>query len=310
MNKLERVRAALTGDEVDRPPFSFWYHFGLQHLPGRRHAEAEIDFFRAYDLDFLKVMSDYPYPVPPGLEVIETDDDWKRVEPRDGRDSCWSEQLAALSIINDEIGGEAMFIETIFSPWTVARKMSRSGGLDQAVKKYPEVLLGAMAAISESLAAYANEAISRGASGIFFSAGAASADVMSVEEYRIWGAPFDFKVLEAVRDAPFNVLHVHGKCIHFDEVINHPAQAVNWSHFLTPPSLSDGKSRWGKTVLGGINEATASHVSPPEIAAQVENAITEAGERGLIITPGCSIPTDTSVRNMSAVKAALDRRRR
>ena len=54
MNKIERVRLALAGEDVDRPPFGFWYHFGLQHMPGSKHAEAEIDFFRAYDLDFLK----------------------------------------------------------------------------------------------------------------------------------------------------------------------------------------------------------------------------------------------------------------
>ena len=58
MNKIERVTSALKGEEVDRPPFSFWYHFGLQHMAGRKHAEAEVDFYRAYDLDFLKVMSD------------------------------------------------------------------------------------------------------------------------------------------------------------------------------------------------------------------------------------------------------------
>jgi len=68
VNKIDRVTRALKGEEVDRPPFSFWYHFGLQHGPGRKHAEAELDFYRAYDLDFLKVMNDYPYPLPAGVE--------------------------------------------------------------------------------------------------------------------------------------------------------------------------------------------------------------------------------------------------
>ncbi|MBI2162738.1 MAG: uroporphyrinogen decarboxylase, partial [candidate division NC10 bacterium] len=44
MTKIERVRAALAGKPVDRPPFSVWYHFGLQHLPGRALAEAELAF--------------------------------------------------------------------------------------------------------------------------------------------------------------------------------------------------------------------------------------------------------------------------
>ena len=71
MNKIERIRTALEGKEVDRPPFSFWYHFGLQHTSGQKHAEAEIDFYSAYDLDFLKVMNDYPYTYPKSLQAIE-----------------------------------------------------------------------------------------------------------------------------------------------------------------------------------------------------------------------------------------------
>src|SRR5262249_16038400 len=169
MNKIERVRHALKGEEIDRPPFSFWYHFGLQHMPGAKHAEAEIDFYRAYDIDFLKVMSDYPYPLPHGLKAIETEVDGKRMEAVEGRDRCWAEQLSALSIINDAIGGEAFFVETIFSPWTTARRLARVGGLAEARKRHPEAALAAMEAIAVSLANYAKEAIDRGAAGIFLS---------------------------------------------------------------------------------------------------------------------------------------------
>lgn len=310
MNKIERVTSALKGDEVDRPPFSFWYHFGLHHMPGRKHAEAEIDFYRAYDLDFLKVMSDYPYPLPDGLEEIQSEDDWRRIELIAPDNPCWSEQLSALSIINDEIGDEAMFIETIFSTWTTARRLARSGSLTAARERHPETLLAAMDAISASLAGYARQVLERGAAGIFLSLSAATDDVMTAEEYETWGRPFDLKILEAVRDAPFNVLHIHGKRIHFDSLLDYPVSALNWSHFATEPSLKEGKTRSGKTVLGGIDESSASHVSAPEISEQVDNAIREVGTRGLIVTPGCSVPTDTRERSLREVKAAAERARK
>ena len=47
MNKIERVRAALSGGGVDHPPFTVWYHFGLQHAPAERMAQAHLDFFEA-----------------------------------------------------------------------------------------------------------------------------------------------------------------------------------------------------------------------------------------------------------------------
>lgn len=310
MNKIERVTNALRGDEVDRPPFSFWYHFGLQHMSGRKHAEAELEFYRAYDLDFLKVMSDYPYPLPGGLEAVATDEDWQRIEPIGPDNKCWGEQLSALSMINDAIGKEAMFIETIFSTWTTARRLARSGTLTAVRHRHPETLLAAMDAISTSLAGYAKQVLSRGAAGIFFSLGGATDEVMTAEEYEVWGRPFDLKILEAVAEAPFNVLHIHGKRIHFDSLLDYPVSALNWSHYATPPALRQGKVRSGKTVLGGIDEARASHVSAPEIGEQVNNTICEVGTRGLIVTPGCSVPTDTRERSLREIKAAVERIRR
>ena len=307
MNKIERVTSALRGEDVDRPPFGFWYHFGLQHMGGRKHAEAETDFYRAYDMDFLKVMSDYPYPLPGGLDVLETEEDWKRVEPLTGGHESWKKQLEALSIISDDIGKEALFIETIFSPWTTARRLTRSGRLDEARLRHPEALLAAMDSIAMSLAAYARSAVEHGAAGIFLSLGAATDDVMSVEEYKTWGRPFDLKVLNAVREAPFNVLHIHGKRNHFDALIEYPTAAVNWSHFATSPSLKEGSARSGKAVLGGINEATVAHLSPTEIEDQIRLALTDVGTRGVIVAPGCSVPTDTPVRSLQSVGIAVEK---
>ncbi|MFL6213009.1 MAG: uroporphyrinogen decarboxylase family protein [Blastocatellia bacterium] len=306
MNKIDRVTRALRGEEVDRPPFSFWYHFGLQHGPGRKHAEAEVDFYRAYDLDFLKVMNDYPYPLPAGLEAVESADDWRRIEPVGAEDECWAEQLAALGFINEQIGGEALFIETIFSPWTTARRLTRAGDIREARERHPEALLSAMDAIATSLAGYARAAIERGAAGIFLSLGAATDEVMSEEDYKTWGRPFDLKVLDAVRDAAFNVLHIHGKRIHFDALLDYPVSAINWSHLATPPTLAEGRKRSGKAVMGGIDETTAAHLAGPEIEKQISSAIDEVGTRGLLITPGCSVATDTPIRTLRAIKTAIE----
>jgi uroporphyrinogen decarboxylase len=58
--------------------------------------------------------------------------------------------------------------------------------------------------------------------------------------------------------------------------------------------------------MGGVEETTAAHLSAPEISEQVARALDELGSRGLIVTPGCSVPTDTPERNLRAVRYALD----
>ena len=54
MHKIERVNTVLKGGEVDRPPISLWYHFGIQHSSGERFARTTLEYFNRYDLDFLK----------------------------------------------------------------------------------------------------------------------------------------------------------------------------------------------------------------------------------------------------------------
>jgi len=78
MNKIERVDRVLNGDEVDRPPVSLWYHFGIQHAGGRQFARITLDFFKYYDFDFLKVMNDYFYQPPQGLDAVKTKEDLKQ----------------------------------------------------------------------------------------------------------------------------------------------------------------------------------------------------------------------------------------
>ena len=34
MDKIQRVDRVLSGEEVDRPPVTLWYHFGVQHAGG------------------------------------------------------------------------------------------------------------------------------------------------------------------------------------------------------------------------------------------------------------------------------------
>jgi hypothetical protein len=73
LTRKERVDRALAGQDVDRPPFTHWHHFGLQ--TPEEHAEAALDYHWKYKTDIVKVMSDYPYPKPEGnwyeLKVLD-----------------------------------------------------------------------------------------------------------------------------------------------------------------------------------------------------------------------------------------------
>ena len=149
MSKIERINAAVEGKDVDRIPFSFWYHFGLHHKPGKVFAEAELDFFKAYDLDFLKVMHDYPYPLPDGLTEIKQKDDWLKLKPLKYNEGGFVEQMNALKIIGNELKGKAYFIDTIFSPWSTAHKFC-GDRIKTFMKESPKEFLQGLEVIAKS----------------------------------------------------------------------------------------------------------------------------------------------------------------
>jgi uroporphyrinogen decarboxylase len=62
MNKIQRVAAVVSGQCPDRPPVSFWHHFGPDAVSGPEAVGAHLRHLEAYDLDFLKVMDDNRYP--------------------------------------------------------------------------------------------------------------------------------------------------------------------------------------------------------------------------------------------------------
>src|SRR5271170_3258543 len=109
LSSTERVDRALEGRDVDRPPFSFWHHFGLQKEPPERFAQSTLDFHARFKTDLVKVMSDFPYPQPTGA--------WYNLREEA---NPFPAQIQALNAIRQGLGGRTYLLETIFNPWKVA----------------------------------------------------------------------------------------------------------------------------------------------------------------------------------------------
>ena len=103
MTKAERVRAAVNGGAVDRPPVCFWHHFHPEGS-GRRLAEATLDFFEnSFDLDILKIMPDIRYPFP--RKSIENVDHWRLIEPIDrDRSRFFRQRAEAVRVLREDSG--------------------------------------------------------------------------------------------------------------------------------------------------------------------------------------------------------------
>ncbi|MGZ6392183.1 MAG: uroporphyrinogen decarboxylase family protein, partial [Ktedonobacterales bacterium] len=221
------------------------------------------------------------------------------------------QQLTALRLIGEGLRGEAHFIQTIFSPLSVAKYLvgNRPEPVKQSIADHPDALKAALEVIVQTFATYATASLAAGANGIFFATtGWASADLLTQDQYTEFGVEYDLRVLDAVAGrVPFNVLHNCGDHIYFDLLASYPVHAISWAATLPGnPSLADGKLRTAAAVMGGIDEKTTlPHGTPDRVAAEVTQAIKETYGRRLLLAPGCSIPPNTPPANLrAAAKAA------
>lgn len=292
MNKQERVFAALNGKEVDYIPYSLWYHFGTQFLPAAKAADIQIAFYERYDFDFLKVMNDYSYPLPEGVDRIRTIADWQQLKPVTVEDYCFSEQLKLLRIVAKRLKGEALFLDTVFSPLGVARRTAKDVIFD-LLRSYPEQFKQGLEIITESLCNYVKAVIEVGAAGIFFSVNGATSDLFTKKEFQEFVKPYDLQVLKAVENAGvFNVAHIHGYNLLFDQVIDYPVHAFSWAHLHSWPSLKEAQTLTDKCLVGGIDEHLTNMFHPDALEVQIANALRETNGQKFILGPGCAIPTD------------------
>jgi len=291
MNKIERVRAALAGQPVDRPPFTVWYHFGNQHAPAERTAQVHLEFFEHYDLDLLKLMNDYDYPMPSGLEVIASPSDLARLGPFDPADTPFGTQLATVEIVARALRGKALFLDTVFNAWNTLKRNLVRDAMPALMAEHPGALQAALGVVNANLIRYAQASLERGAAGIFLSV-PATAESLTLEQYERFMRPFDLQFLEAIRGrGECHVLHAHGERLYFDRLLDYPAQALSWADKNGGPSIGEARRRTGMTLMAGLDHVAFAEVSAARVREQVRHARGEGGGTRFILAPGCSLPT-------------------
>ncbi|MFZ5928843.1 MAG: uroporphyrinogen decarboxylase family protein [Acidobacteriota bacterium] len=290
----ERVNRVLAGRAPDRPPFSFWHHFHDEDQPGRKHAALTLDFARRYQLDIVKVMSDYPYPKGSGPQ-------WHELKPLD---NPFPEQVKALELIRDGLAGQRHFVETVFNPWNQATKVSSRDAVMELMRTRPQALLDALEAIARSEANHARRALEAGASGIFLAVDNAQQGVLTLEEYRRFSEPFDRMVLEAAKDAPLNILHLHGAKVYLDHFWHGwPVQVIHYSAHETGVSMAAARKKTSAVLMGGLDHRSV--VGAPAAAVQAMLREARAAAPRWICAPGCSVPDDSRSAHLHELSRLL-----
>ncbi|KPJ78160.1 MAG: hypothetical protein AMJ54_04890 [Deltaproteobacteria bacterium SG8_13] len=304
MEKINKVDRVLSGQEVDCPPVSLWYHFGVQHGSGKQFANITLEQFEYYDFDFLKVMNDIFYPPPVGLKAVASEDDLHRIGPLD-IESVWKQQFIALDRISTELKGRAYFIDTVFDPWQSIRRAMAGEHIQALMQSAPDALLDALEVVTDNLIHYCKQSLKIGSAGIFLSV-AAGAEILTRQEFLTFVKPFATRLLEAVADrAKMNTVHVHGETLFFDDAIDFPAAIFSWwDRGPKGPSLQWVKERISGCVMGGIDQTIVSRRTPAFLKQHAAEGIGMGGRTRFLLAGGCTIDSWVYPESIHSIVAA------
>ncbi len=328
MTNRERVMAALRGDPVDRVPLGFWMHNFATENSAQNLAAESLRLAREFGWDYLKPQSRaqcfaetwglryrpsseraVPYTVT--ANPCASAADLARLAPADPRGGALGDQIEALRLIRAGVGPDTPIIWTVFSPLMVVPFLL-AGGRERALaimRSEPAALEHALDAIAETLAGYARACLDAGADGLFYATNIATRDLVTAEECRRFQRPYDLRILAAATPAPFNVLHVCGTGVRFEEFTDYPVDAFSWAVVPENPSLREGHRRTGRAAVGGLPAKPAIAIfTAKAMADRTLAAVAEMDGRWLLLGPDCSINPDTPDNLLHAARAALDRR--
>lgn len=186
MTKKERIKAAVSGQTPDQLPYSLWTHMPGIDLDPVLLAEKTYEFYKTYDVDFIKTMNNGMYAIEDfGCEIdysevtkggvakvvktpVHKPEDWLSLKVCPVNEGSLHRELTSLKLLLDKVKSEDVpVLFTVFSPVTTADKLSGKQMLSYIRNGYGEQVKKALEVITETTMAVAAEAIRLGADGIF-----------------------------------------------------------------------------------------------------------------------------------------------
>ncbi len=310
MNKRERFIAAVHGSFVDRPPVTTWVHFLSDHLSGTETARLHQRFVETYDWDVAKVMGDYRYPVPEGVRSFEDPASLRAYRVLGMDTPAFAAQLECLAELRRTLGPDIALIDTGFDPY---QQLLRNVGFSEAPNlwKHKADTLRALETVAETSANYVKSAKALGVDACFLSINGAIREGFprgsSREVYETYQRPFELALLRAA-EGMVRILHVHGVGLELERVLDYPCEVISISDRLPGnPSLAELRKVTDKCLMGGLDETRIQERTLPALAAEIDDAIAQAGRQKFILAPGCTIPSFTPKRSLAFLREYTSR---
>lgn len=319
----ERIQAAIRGELIDRPPVALWRHFPVDDQSPESLAAAHLHYQRNYDFDLVKVTPASSFCLKDwGVEdewagdtegtrrytkrLISNPSDWEAVPVLQPTSPHLAAQLECLRLIRAELSPDTPLLQTIFSPLAQAKNLAGSDLLLEHLLHHPSAVMKALKAIAETTRLFVEAARKTGIDGIFYAVQHAQRQLISYEEYKLFGLLFDQEVIEPAQDLWCNMLHLHGEDVHFELASELPFQIVNWHDRESYPSLTEAQSLFNGVLCGGMRQDTLVYRDQAEVQQEAADALRQADGKRFLLGTGCVVPVIASHGNIMAARKSVE----
>lgn len=292
MNRRERFYGAVHGHRIDRNPVSVWMHFVTAYLSGDVAAERHCQFFRQYNLDIAKAVSDYRFKLPDGMSQILSADDFGNIRKVPMSHPSFREQINLLRGIRKRLGESWPVIDTLFDPIQLVLRRAGFSAL-QLILDNPQKAIPMIEAATETSINYVRELKKIGVDGVFYSTRAAATSScehgFSDSAFSELLRPFDIAVLDEM-EGMVRILHTCKSHLDLSRADDYPHEALSWAdQDPTCPTMKQVRGFSEKCLMGGINHTRVIEQGIDEIRRDIEAAIAINKDCKFILSPGCTI---------------------
>lgn len=306
MNKRELMLSLL--DENESPshtPAGFFLHFDPPFHRGQPAIEKHLEFFKATNMDFIKIQYEQPVTEWMAVEKLE---DWARI-PRYDED-FFAGMLEVVGGLVNAAKAEALVLVTLYSPFMWARRVAGDARLTQHIVEDQAVVQQGMAAITESVRTFVRACVRLGVDGFYASTqGGEAHRFPDVHFFETCVKPYDLSIMHEINQTcVFNILHICDYQDSYDDLtrfLDYPGHVVNsplrvGNHHLTPQEVA---TMFNRPFMGGMERlGVLAKGSETEVRHAAANVLRTAPPR-FILAADCTVPSDTPWANL---RAAID----
>ncbi|MDR2809251.1 MAG: hypothetical protein LBB84_01675 [Tannerellaceae bacterium] len=302
VNKREKALAVLDRSKPNKyVPAAFFMHF--QDKLGQGAIDRHVEYFRATNMDFVKVQYEQTVPF---LETIKKPEDWDKIPVYS--ETFFEPQLAVIEALAKALKSEALIIPTVYSPFMLAGQTVGKNVLTHA-RENPDAVAKGMQHITESVLNYIHGAIKRGADGFYIST--QGGDVKNFGDTPLYDKlilPFDTIVSqEAGNKATVNILHICDYNSPYSQIrkfTSYPGSIINPPIRLadgSPVSTKEVQQIFDRPVMGGLDRlGILAKGNPEEIKVEVDKVFADASPN-FILAADCTVPGEVPWQNLRAV---------